>query len=35
MKKFFVILSLFLLPVRLQSIRMRVDVLKSHRLPYR
>jgi hypothetical protein len=35
MKKFFVILSLFLLPVRLPSIRVAVDVLQSRRLPYR
>ena len=35
MKKLLVILSLFLLPVRLQSIRVPVDVLQSRRLPYR
>lgn len=35
MKKFLAILSLFLLPLRLRSVRLPGDVLRSQRLPYR
>jgi hypothetical protein len=33
MKKFFTILSLFILPVRLRSVRLPIDALRSRRLP--
>jgi hypothetical protein len=35
MKKFLAILSLFILPLRLRSVRLPVDALRSERLPYR
>jgi hypothetical protein len=35
MKKLIVILSLFILPVRLQAVRLPADLLNYRRLPYR
>jgi len=35
MKKFFAILSLFIMPLRLRSVRMPVSSLHSRHLPYR
>ena len=35
MKKFFAILSLFLMPVRLHPVRLSVESVRSWRVPYR
>lgn len=35
MKKLLVILSLFILPLRLHSVRLPADALRTRRLPYR
>jgi hypothetical protein len=35
MKKLIAILSLFIMPLRLRTVRLPVDALRSHRLPYR
>jgi len=35
MKKFLAILSLFLMPLRVRSVRLPMDALRSPRLPYR